>query len=268
MAQDRIALAFERARQERRPALILYLTVGYPTVKATLDLVPALLAAGADAIELGVPFSDPMADGPVIQEAGFHALRQGVTPRQCLDVAAELRRRGVQAPLLLMGYYNPILAHGLDAWADAAHSAGVDGAIVPDLPPDEAGPLRRALASKSMHLVPLLAPTSTDARIARACTEASGFIYCVSLTGVTGARAELPSGISDLVARVKRQTTLPVVVGFGISTREHVRVVGQSADGAVVGSALVRTIGGAKPGHEVESAVALVAELRGAALKA
>ena len=147
MASDRLAQAFERAKAEHRAALILYVVVGHPTVQTTLDLIPALLKAGADVIELGVPFSDPIADGPVIQEAGFHALRNGVTSHTCIDVAARLRKHGVSAPLLLMGYYNPILAYGLDAWARAAKAAGVDGAIVPDLPPDEAAPLRTVLVA-------------------------------------------------------------------------------------------------------------------------
>ena len=265
MPRDRVAAAFQRARQEGRPALVLFLTVGYPSVADTLELVPALVAAGADAVELGVPFSDPLADGPVIQEASFHALRQGVTPQTCLEVVAEVRRRGVQAPLVLMGYYNPILAYGLEAWARDLHAAGGDGAIVADLPPDEAGPLREALAARGLHLVPLLAPTSTDVRLARACRDASGFIYCVSLTGVTGARDELPSGVPELVGRVRHHTALPVAVGFGISRRRHVEAVGRFADGAVVGSALVRAVGQAPPAERVRRAQALVAELRGAA---
>lgn len=262
LAQDRVAAAFERAKSERRPALLPYLTVGYPNVRATLDLVPAILAAGADAIELGVPFSDPMADGPVIQEASFHALKQGVTPRQCLEVTAELRKRGVQAPLILMGYYNPILATGLERWARDAAAAGADGCIVPDLPPDEAAPLRTALAAHRLHLVPMVAPTSTDARLASALADASGFVYCVTLTGVTGARSELPAGVGDTVNRVRRHTKLPIVMGFGISQHAHMQAIGQYADGAAVGSAMIRAIG-AKAGHEVENACALVRELRG-----
>ena len=263
MTTDRIALAFERARGEKRPALLPYLTVGYPNIETTLRLVPAIIAAGADAIELGVPFSDPLADGPVIQEASFHALKQGVTPRKCLEVAAALRKAGVTAPLVFMGYFNPVLSYGLDAWARDSKAAGADGMIVPDLPPDEAGPLRTALAGSGTHLIAMLAPTSTDARIALACDGASGFVYCVSLTGVTGVRAELPPGVGEMVGRVKAHTKLPVVVGFGISTNAQMRAVGQYADGAAVGTALVRAIGAAKPGGEVESATALIRELRG-----
>jgi tryptophan synthase alpha chain len=263
MRRDRTALKFQEMASEGRTGLILFLTVGFPDPEATLELVPALVEAGADAIELGVPFSDPLADGPTIQQASFHALRQGVTLRRCLDVVGSLRRVVPDTPLVLMGYYNPILAYGLPRFARDAEEAGVDGVIVADLPAEEAGPLRGELAPRGIHLIPLLAPTSTDERIQRACEGASGFIYCVSLTGVTGAREELPPGIPLLTRRVRSYTPLPLAVGFGISRREHIQAIGNCAQAAVVGSALIKTLQDSPRSKLVPRAKAFVARLAG-----
>lgn len=249
---SRIAAAFRRLREERQVGLIAFLTVGYPDVASTLELVPALAAGGAHLVELGIPFSDPLADGASIQRASFHALRQGVTPATCLEVATELRRRGLAIPLLFMGYYNPILAYGQGAFVADAARAGVDGFIVADVPAEEAAPLRRECADQGLDLIPLLAPTSTDERIARAAAEASGFIYCVSVTGVTGARQELPPEVAPLVARVRRHTALPIAVGFGISRHEHVVAVGRIAEAVVVGSALIDLIDRVPPQQRLE----------------
>ena len=252
---SRIGETMARLRQEKRLGLIAYLTVGYPDVEATLRLVPALAAGGADMVELGVPFSDPLADGTTIQRASHHALQQGVTPAVCLDVVRQLRARGLAMPLLLMGYYNSILAYGIDEFARDAAGAGADGLIEVDLPPEEAAGVRTACAGRGVDLIYLLAPTSSDERIALVATQASGFIYCVSLTGVTGARGELPSELPQFLARVRRHTSLPLAVGFGISKREHLKTVaGLGAEAVVIGSAIIDVIDRA-PAEEREERV-------------
>jgi tryptophan synthase alpha chain len=245
--------------------VIPYLTVGFPTVDDTLALVPALEEAGAVIIELGVPFSDPMAEGPTIQASSFRALQQGVTLSTCLEVCTTLRERAVQVPLLFMGYYNNVLAHGVERFAHDAAQAGADGAIIPDLPPQEAGPLRKALRANDLSLITLLAPTSTDERIALACKDAEGFIYCVSVAGVTGARQEISTSLGDYLARVRKHTTLPIAVGFGISERRHVETVGAVAEAAIVGSRLITVVDSAPPDQRVSRAREFIAELTGKA---
>ncbi|MBC8449822.1 MAG: tryptophan synthase subunit alpha [Chloroflexi bacterium] len=235
-----IAEAFARARAEGRAALMPYLTLGYPTPHLSLELVEAIVAGGADLVELGIPFSDPLADGPTIQRATYLALQQGMTVARCLEMAAELRARGVQVPLLFMGYLNPILAYGVEAFVRASAQVGVDGLIVPNLPPEEADEVEEACRNSGLALVYLLAPTSTDERIALVSRQATGFIYLVSVTGVTGARNRLPPGLAGFVSRVRAVTEMPLAVGFGISTPVQARQVGELADGVVVGSAIVR----------------------------
>ncbi|MFQ5879733.1 MAG: tryptophan synthase subunit alpha [Dehalococcoidia bacterium] len=249
---SRIAEAFRRLRASRQVGLIAFLTVGYPDVESTLALVPALAAGGAHMVELGVPFSDPLADGATIQRASFHALHQGVTPATCLEVARQLRHRGLAIPLLFMGYYNPILAYGQEAFVAQAAGAGIDGLIAADVPAEEAEPLRRGCTAHGLDLISLLAPTSTDERIAAAAAKASGFIYCVSVTGITGARDRLPSEVGPLVARVRSHTELPIAVGFGISRHEHVAAVGDIADAAVIGSAIIDLIDRVPPQQRPE----------------
>ncbi len=263
MGADRIEEALAKARRTGEVGVILYLTVGFPTIEATLELVPALAKAGATVIELGIPFSDPLADGVTIQKATFHALQQGVTPAVCLEVCRQLRQRGADVPLVLMGYYNPIYAYGLQDFVRDAAGAGVDGLIVVDLPTEEAGPLQAACASQGLALIPLLAPTSPERRIAAACRDARGFIYCISLTGVTGAREELPQGVEALVTAVRHHTPLPVAVGFGVSRRSHVQALGKMADAVVIGSALLRVVEEAPPGQLVPLAQAFLKELTG-----
>jgi len=232
-----------RLREQGEVGLIAYLTVGYPDIETTLRLVPALAASGADMVELGVPFSDPLADGATIQRASHHALQQGVTPAVCLEVVKQLRARGLAIPLLLMGYYNPILAYGIDKFARDAAGAGADGLIGVDMPPEEAIEVQAACADRGLDLIYLLAPTSSDERIALVAAQATGFIYCVSLTGVTGARGQLPSGLPQFLARVRRYTSLPLAVGFGISKREHLKAVaGLGVEAAVIGSAIIDVI--------------------------
>ena len=262
---DRIAPKFAAVRAERRPGLAVFMTVGHPYRDAALDVVPQLVAAGADIIELGIPFSDPMGDGPVIQESSYIALQNGITPQDCLDTAAALRPQIGATPLILMGYYNTIISYGMHQFAAACAAATVDGLIVVDLPHTEAEPLAACLASRGINLIPLLAPTSTDDSIAQSTGIGGGFVYCTSVTGVTGARSTVsPRGL-DLVERVRQRTNLPIAVGFGISNREHVLEVGRRADAAVVGSALVRALSNGIHQDAAERGAALVAQLAGRA---
>ena len=263
MTSDRIKQKFDAIRREDRTGLVPFLTAGFPDMGTTIDLVPELVAAGADAIELGIPFSDPLAEGPTIQESSFKALQQGVTLEDCLNAVDRVRRQVPDTPLLLMGYYNPIHSYGLEKFAVASRQAGVDGLIVVDLPHGEMAPLGEQCTSQGIHIVPLLAPTSTDASIGASCASATGFVYCLNLTGVTGARDTMSTRGLDLVDRVRAHTSLPLAVGFGISSREHVVEVCRKADAAVVGSALVRVMLESPPGQVTKRAARLVAELSG-----
>ena len=238
---SRIAATFARLGAERRLALIAYLTVGYPRLDITPSLVEAAAQSGADAIELGIPFSDPLADGRTIQAASQQALKGGVTVARAIEVARAARKTTV-VPLLFMTYLNPILAFGLERFCRAASEAGIDGLIVPDLPPPESADLRRAADASQMDLVFFVAPTSSEAGIVAACRAATGFIYCIAVTGVTGARAELDPSLLPLIETVRRHTSLPIVVGFGISRVEHLRALTGKADGVIVASALLDAI--------------------------
>ena len=264
MNEDRLGRKFRQMKQEGRTGLILFLTVGFPDVEATLELVPALAESGADCIELGVPFSDPVAEGVAVQASSFHALQNNVTLDSCIRLASDLRNRLPDTPLVLMGYYNPILSYGLETFGQDAQRAGVDGVIVPDLPAEESGPLMDVCGPRGIHVIPLLAPTSTDLRIERACRAASGFIYCVSLTGVTGARQELPPGVFQLLKRVRRYTDLPLAAGFGVSRREHLESIGGHAQAAIVGSALIQVIMASPREELVDNSRRFVRELTAA----
>jgi tryptophan synthase alpha chain len=237
----RIASTFARLRTERRLALIAYLTVGYPGLDLTPPLVRAAADAGADAIELGIPFSDPLADGPTIQAASQAALKAGVTVSRALEAAAAARAR-TEVPIVFMTYLNPILAFGLERFTRAARDAGVDGLVVPDLPPTEAGDLRRAAQAAGLDLVFFVAPNSRQSSIDAACEAATGFIYCIAVTGVTGARSQLDPAVLPMIEAVRQRTSLPVVVGFGISRPEHLAALRGKADGVIVASALLDAI--------------------------
>jgi tryptophan synthase alpha chain len=239
---SRIAATFARLRVERRLAVIAYLTVGYPRLDVTPSLVEAAARSGADAIELGIPFSDPLADGRTIQATSQLALKGGMTVARALD-AARAARATTDVPLLFMTYLNPILAFGLERFCRAASDAGIDGLIVPDLPPTESADLGRAADAAQLDLVFFVAPTSSEAGIEAACRAATGFVYCIAVTGVTGARAHLDEAVLPLIASVRRHTTLPVVVGFGISKPEHLAALEGKADGVIVASALLDAIG-------------------------
>lgn len=259
----RIAETFAHLKAAGRTALMPYLMVGFPERDSALELAPALEAAGADLFELGVPFSDPLADGATVQRAAEQALANGVRLADCLATVADLRQRGLRAPLVLMGYFNPFLRYGLPRFVADAAAAGVDGLIIPDLPPEESAECRMLCQAAGLDLIFFVAPTTPDARIAEIVRHASGFIYCVSLTGVTGARRELWPGLPDFLDRVRRHTDLPLVVGFGISTAAHVQQVGRHADGAIVASALIDRIEQVNPPERTDAAVAYLRELKG-----
>lgn len=252
MGIERIQQAF----QKHHPAFMPYMVLGYPTASESLDMIQALATHGADLLELGVPFSDPLADGPINQAAAQRALENGMSVAGCLDMVKQLRGNGVATPALLMSYYNPLLAYGIRRCVADSAAAGVDGFIVPDLPPEEAGELEDACREHGLGLVFLLSPNSPAERIALVAEKSTGFIYLVSLTGVTGLRKTLPPGLADFIARVRTVTTTPLAVGFGISSGEQAGVVGQLADGVIVGSALVQ-----RSGESLERLVQLADEL-------
>lgn len=256
---DRIHAAFAAAKSENRAAFMPYLPAGYPDLPTSLDLFQALAEAGADLIEVGVPFSDPLADGPTIQAATQQALAQGVTPADCIEVVRNLRERGVQTPVMLMGYVNPILAYGVERYIADAAGVGVSGLIIPDLPPDEAAEVEAACERHGLAMIYLVAPTSTPQRLALAAEHSSGFLYLVSVAGITGARSDLPPHLAEFVARVRRHTALPLAVGFGIAAPAQAAAVAGLADGVIVGSALVKLAGGKQPRVEVRKLAAALA---------
>lgn len=234
--------AIERAKAKRGTAFIGYLVAGFPEPDATPALAKALVDGGADVIELGLPFSDPLADGATVQRASQKALRQGMSVERLPDVIRDVRGAGVVVPLVVMTYYNPILAYGQDGFVKDVVKAGGSGLIAVDVPPEEAVELSEGCQKAGLDFIPLLAPTSTDERVALAVRQASGFVYCVSVAGVTGAREALPEELGTFLERVRKQTDLPLGVGFGISRREHVESLNGRADAAIVGSAIVEVI--------------------------
>jgi tryptophan synthase alpha chain len=264
LADTRLARTFAEAQREGRSVMMPFLTAGWPELGDTERLIPALIEGGADLIEIGIPFSDPIADGPTIQRTSQKALENGFTPEMGFQVVRRLREeRGVEAPLLFMGYYNPILAYGIDKYVQQCAEIGVDGLIVPDLPPEESDPLLEACVANGVHLIYLLAPTSTPERVEAVLERANGFIYLVALIGVTGARDRLWEGFADYVARMRGYTSLPLAVGFGISTREHVLKVEKLADGVIYASALLDHLDRASPDRLPEEAANFVRHLRG-----
>jgi tryptophan synthase alpha chain len=238
---SRLAPAFERIRAERRAGLVTYTTAGDPDLPRSGDVLLALDRAGADVLEVGVPFSDPLADGPVIQRATERALAAGTSLRRVLDLIASLRSR-IGAPIVLFSYANPILRLGLDEFARRAADAGVDGVLALDLPIEEAGELRAAVNRAGIDVIFLLSPTTTDERMRRAAELGSGFLYGISRLGVTGARDRVAAGAEAMVRRIRAHSRLPIALGFGISRPEHVAEVAAYADAAVVGSALVSVV--------------------------
>jgi tryptophan synthase alpha chain len=291
---NRIENAFKN-----KPIFMPYFPLGYPDLDTSIDVIEALAKNGADLIEVGLSFSDPLADGPVIQHATQIALEKGITVKKSLAAVAELRKRGVDIPLVLMGYYNPMLAYGLEKFVRDAREAGADGFIVPDLPMEESDEFNAALSGATsatrsaveaggdgknrpstadfaknaqssaqdgdIPLIPMLAPTSSPERMEMIARNAKGFIYLVSVTGITGERKSLAEGLGDLIAHVREHTSAPVCVGFGIGTPEQAKEVGKMADGVIVGTACVRTIGSSET--PVETAKHFAAEFRSALIK-
>lgn len=239
--QERISAAFSGIGADQTAALMPYYTLGYPDRETSLAIVEAI-APYCDLLELGVPFSDPLADGPTIQHSTQKSLEAGTTTAGCLDMVRQLRGRGITTPFLLMGYYNPILAYGLEQYVADAAASGADGFIVPDLPPEEAGELEEAAAGAGLALIHFLAPTTNPSRMRAVTRRGRGFIYLVSVTGVTGARTQMAEGLEPFVARVRQHTDTPLAVGFGISTPEQAAQVGAIADGVIVGSALINAV--------------------------
>ncbi len=252
----RISKRFAELRASGELGIVTYITAGDPSLDATLRFVLALAEAGADVIELGVPFSDPLADGPTIQRASERALKAGTTLAGVLELVRRIRRSS-QAPLVLFSYYNPILQMGLEKFASAAASAGADGVLATDLTPEESEDYRRIMRLHSLDTIFLGAPTSTDERLAKIAACSSGFLYLISRTGVTGAKDALPDDLPELLRRTRGVTPLPIAVGFGISLPGHVSILGGLADAAVVGSALVSEIEKAK---SIDAAATTLAE--------
>jgi len=238
----RIADRFKALAAEGRPALVTFLMAGDPDAETAFDIMRGLPAAGADLIELGMPFSDPMADGPAIQKAGLRALKGGETLRKTLATVARFREGDQATPVILMGYFNPIYIYGVEAFVAAALEAGVDGLIVVDLPPEMDDELCLPALAKGLAFIRLATPTTDDKRLPAVLKNTSGFVYYVSINGITGAAAPDADRVGAAVARIKRHTDLPVCVGFGIRTPEQAHAIGHSADGAVVGSALVAAL--------------------------
>ena len=238
----RIAARFADLRREGRSGLVTFLTAGDPDAETSAALLAALPGAGADLIELGMPFSDPIADGPAIQRASVRALRAGMTLRRTLEMVKGFRRQDQQTPIVLMGYFNPIVRYGLSAFAADASRAGVDGLIVVDLPPEEDSDLRRHAARADIDVIRLATPTSDDRRLPRVLDGAGGFLYYVAVAGTTGTRSATATAVSDAVGRLRDHTRLPVAVGFGIRTPEQAAAVAGVADAAVVGTALVERL--------------------------
>jgi tryptophan synthase alpha chain len=242
---ERINAVFAQAKAQRRAVFMPYHAMGYPDRARTLDVIRALSTHGAGLFEIGIPHSDPLADGPTIQTATYRALTQGTTVRDCLAMCRELRAEGVEQPFCAMTYYNPLFSYGVQRFVDDAVAAGIDGLIVPDLPPEESDELEAACRKAGLATIYLLAPTSTEERIRHVAAHCTGFIYLVSVTGITGARTDLPPDLADFVARVRRHTNLPLAVGFGIATGAQAAAVAEIADGVIVGSALVKASDGA-----------------------
>jgi tryptophan synthase alpha chain len=259
----RIDARFEALRAEGRAALVTFVMAGDPDIETSFAIVKSLPAAGADVIELGMPFTDPMADGPSIQAAGLRALKAGMTLNKTLDLVRRFRAEDETTPLVLMGYYNPIYVHGPEKFLAEAKAAGVDGLIVVDLPAEEDAELCIPARAAGLNFIRLATPTTDDARLPKVLENTSGFVYYVSLTGITGAALSDYSGVSEAVARIKRSTPLPIAVGFGVKTAENAAAIARTADGVVVGTALVDALAGSLDAEKRASAVTVttVAEL-------
>ena len=261
--QTRIDRRFEELARQNRAALVTFVMAGDPDLATCLAILKALPKAGADVIELGMPFTDPMADGPAIQAAGLRALGAGTTLAKTLALAGDFRKSDSTTPVVLMGYYNPVYVYGVEAFLRDAKAAGVDGLIVVDLPPEEDAELCLPALAAGLNFIRLATPTTDDARLPAVLAHTSGFVYYVSITGITGSAAADSHAVGEAVARIKRHTKLPVCVGFGIRTPEAARAIAESANGAVVGTALVDALKGSldAEGHATAKTVTAVADL-------
>ncbi|MBT9247112.1 tryptophan synthase subunit alpha [Gemmobacter fulvus] len=255
----RIDAKFAALKVEGKKAFVAYIMGGDPDVATSLAVMKGLPEAGVDVIELGMPFTDPMADGPTIQLAGQRALEGGMTMDKVLAMATEFRKGDDRTPIVLMGYYNPIYARGVDRFLAEAQAAGIDGLIVVDLPPEEDSELCLPAQAAGLNFIRLATPTTDDARLPKVLQNTSGFVYYVSITGITGAAAAKAADVAPEVQRIKAQTDLPIIVGFGITTPDNARDIAGIADGCVVGSAIVKDIGAGKPVAEVLANVAALA---------
>lgn len=240
--ETRIAKRFKKLQDEGRPGFVTFTTAGDPDIETSVKILDGLADAGADLIEIGVPFSDPMADGPAIQASSLRAIKGGMSLRKTLGIVADYRKKDDETPIVLMGYYNPIYIYGVDTFLKDAKKAGVDGLIVVDLPPEEEAELCLPALEAGINFIYLTAPTTTDARLPRVLEHASGFVYFVSITGITGTRSAVTADVAGHVGRIRAKTDLPVAVGFGIRTPEQAAEIASVADAAVVGSALVDQI--------------------------
>lgn len=267
-AIGKITQTFERARHEGRGVIIPYFMCGYPTAKDSIDFILSAAEGGADIIELGMPFSDPLADGVTIQHAGHIALENGMSIQGCMDIAKQVSEKS-DVTLLFMGYYNPVLSYGLERFCKTARDNGISGLIIPDLPAEEADPLQKVAYSYGLAVIYLVPPTAPNERIIasaqRTAAGPGGFIYCVSLSGVTGSRNELPEHLQSFITRIRTATqaqNLPLAVGFGLSTPEHIATVTSYAEGAVIGSAIVKLIDQHKNDDPVSAVKEYISSLR------
>jgi tryptophan synthase alpha chain len=247
MGSTRLAAAFEKARAEGRIALIGFVMPGFPSLEGTDAVFDGMVAGGVDIVEVEIPFSDPLADGASIQKVAFEALENGTTPTDCIEFVRRARSRHPETPIVFMSYLNPILAYGLERFAADAGAAGADGIIPVDLPPEEADEAKAAFAKHDIDIIFLVSPTSSEERIQYIAKQATGWVYCVSVAGVTGARDQLPSALPEFIAKVRACTAVPLAIGFGISRREHIEALTGLVDGAIVGSAYMDVIRKAGP---------------------
>jgi tryptophan synthase alpha chain len=260
---SRIADSLAATREKGRTAILPFVTAGYPTMETSEAIIHTLVDAGADGLEIGIPFSDPIADGPTVQRTSQVSLANGTTVQDCINLVVRLRADGVGVPLMLMGYFNPVVKYGVERYVVACAQAGVDGFIIPDLPIEESDRILDLCREHGRDLIFMVAPTSTQRRMELVAKLGSGFVYCVSVTGVTGARDTVDTGLSAYLGRLRTYTELPLVVGFGISTPEHVTEIGKHADGVIVASAMLNYLDTLPEAEQPPGAGAFVRYLRG-----
>ena len=261
---NRLTKTFAELKEKSESAFIPFITMGYPTIDETPDLIRSLVQGGADIIEIGIPFSDPMADGPTIQESSQIALKGGITLKKSLEMIKELRAEGIDTPMVLMGYCNPFLAFGMDNLIAAMHSHDISGLIVPDLPPEEAEEWRNRLLMEDLALIPFVSPNSSDERIMQAAKLATGFLYCIAVTGVTGARSSMEVDLPGFLDKVRGMCKEPICVGFGISKVEQVQELAPRVDGVIMASNLIKLIKDKPPGERPSILKAAVQEFKSA----